>query len=129
MALPNMTRIQQQFEAPVLTDLPAAIHAELARIDAASIISSGETVAITAGSRGVANVDIAVKATVDYLKTLGAKPFVVPAMGSHGGATPEGQRSVLEHYGITEETVGAPVKSDNGGRRTRKDGRWIAGFL
>ena len=111
MALPNMTRIRQQFEAPVLADLPAAIHAELARIDAASIISPGETVAITAGSRGVANVDIAVKATVDYLKTLGAKPFVVPAMGSHGGATPEGQRSVLEHYGITEETVGAPVKA------------------
>ena len=111
MALPNMTRIQQRFEAPVLTDLPAAIHAELARINASDIVKSGETVAVTAGSRGVANVDIAVKATVDYLKGLGAKPFVVPAMGSHGGATPEGQRSVLEHYGITEETVGAPVKA------------------
>ena len=111
MALPKMTRIQQQFEAPVLTDLPAAIHAELDRINAAIIVKPGETVAITAGSRGVANVDVAVKATVDYLKGLGAKPFVVPAMGSHGGATAEGQRSVLEHYGITEETVGAPVKA------------------
>ena len=111
MALPKMTRIQQKFEAPVLTDLPAAIHAELDRINAATIVKPGETVAITAGSRGVANVDVAVKATVDYLKGLGAKPFVVPAMGSHGGATAEGQRSVLEHYGITEETVGAPVKA------------------
>ncbi len=111
MALPKMTRIQQRFEAPVLTDLPAAIHAELDRINAAAIIKPGETVAITAGSRGVANVATAVKATADYLKTLGAHPFVVPAMGSHGGATPEGQRSVLEHYGITEETVGAPVKA------------------
>ena len=111
MALPKMTRIQQRFEAPVLTDLPAAIHAELERINAAAIIKPGETVAITAGSRGVANVATAVKATADYLKTLGAHPFVVPAMGSHGGATPEGQRSVLEHYGITEETVGAPVKA------------------
>ena len=111
MALPKMTRIQQQFEAPVLTDLPAAIHTELDRINAATLVKSGETVAITAGSRGVANVDIAVKATVDYLKRLGAKPFVVPAMGSHGGATAEGQRSVLAHYGITEETVGAPVKA------------------
>ena len=111
MALPKMTRIQQTFEAPVLTDLPAAIHAELARINAAAIIKPGETVAITAGSRGVANVATAVKATADYLKTLGAHPFVVPAMGSHGGATPEGQRSVLEHYGITGETVGAPVKA------------------
>ena len=111
MALPKMTRIQQRFEAPVLTDLSAAIHAELDRINAAAIIKPGETVAITAGSRGVANVATAVKATADYLKTLGAHPFVVPAMGSHGGATPEGQRSVLEHYGITEETIGAPVKA------------------
>ena len=111
MALPNMTRIQQRFEAPVLTDLPAAIHAELDRINASAIVKPGETVAVTAGSRGVANVDVAVKATIDYLKALGAKPFVVPAMGSHGGATAEGQRSVLEHYGITEETVGAPVKA------------------
>ena len=111
MALPNMTRIRQQFDVPVLDDLPAAIHAELDRINAAAIVKPGETVAVTAGSRGVANVATAVKATVDYLKTLGAHPFVVPAMGSHGGATPEGQRSVLEHYGITETTVGAPVKA------------------
>ena len=111
MAFPKMTRIQQQFEAPVLTDLPAAIHTELDRINAATLVKPGETVAITAGSRGVANVDIAVKATVDYLKGLGAKPFVVPAMGSHGGATAEGQRNVLAHYGITEDTVGAPVKA------------------
>ncbi len=111
MALPKMTRIQQQFDVPVLDDLPAAIHAELDRINAAAIVKPGETVAITAGSRGVANVATAVKATVDYLKALGAQPFVVPAMGSHGGATPEGQRSVLEHYGITEATVGAPVKA------------------
>ena len=111
MALPKMTRIQQQFEVPVLDDLPAAIHAELDRINAAAIVKPGETVAITAGSRGVANVATAVKATVDYLKALGAHPFVVPAMGSHGGATSEGQRSVLEHYGITEATVGAPVKA------------------
>ena len=111
MALPKMTRIQQHFEVPVLTDLPAAIHAELDRINAAAIVKPGETVAITAGSRGVANVATAVKATADYLKALGAHPFVVPAMGSHGGATPEGQRSVLEHYGITEATVDTPVKA------------------
>ena len=111
MALPNMARIRQRFDAPVLNDLPAAIHAELERINTAAIVKPGESVAITAGSRGVANVATAVKATVDYLKALGADPFVVPAMGSHGGATPEGQRSVLEHYGITEETVGAPVKA------------------
>ena len=128
MALPKMTRIQQRFEAPVLTDLPAAIHTELERINASAIIKSGETVAVTAGSRGVANVATAVKATVDYLKSLGAHPFVVPAMGSHGGATAEGQRSVLEHYGITEETVGGARESDNGSRGTRKDSRRLACF-
>lgn len=111
MALPKMARVKQHFDAPVLTDLPGAIHSELDRINVSSIIHSGETVAITAGSRGVANIATAVKATVDYLKDLGAKPFVVPAMGSHGGATAEGQTSVLEHYGITESTVNAPVKA------------------
>jgi len=111
MSLPNMARVKQHFDAPVLTDLPESIHSELDRIKASSIIKSGDTVAITAGSRGVANITTAVKATVDYLKNLGAKPFVVPAMGSHGGATAEGQTSVLKHYGITESTVGAPVKA------------------
>ena len=111
MALPRMIRVKQHFEAPVITALPAAIRAELDGIDAASIVGRGDSVAITGGSRGVANVDVAIRATVDYLKDLGAKPFVVPAMGSHGGATAEGQRSVLEHYGITEQTVGAPVKA------------------
>ncbi len=111
MALPKMTRIQQRFEAPLLTNLPEAIHTELDRINVSAIVHPGDTVAITAGSRGVANVATAVKATADYLKTIRAKPFVVPAMGSHGGATPEGQRNVLEHYGITEATVGVPVKA------------------
>ncbi len=111
MALPKMTRIQQRFEAPLLTNLPEAIHTELDRINVSAIVRPGDTVAITAGSRGVANVATAVKATADYLKTIRAKPFVVPAMGSHGGATPEGQRNVLEHYGITEATIGVPVKA------------------
>ena len=111
MALPKMARVRQHFDAPVLTDLHAAIHTELDRIETNSIINPGETVAITAGSRGVANIAIAVKAIVDYLKKIEAIPFIVPAMGSHGGATAEGQRTVLEHYGITEKTVGAPVKS------------------
>lgn len=111
MALPKMARVRQHFDAPTLPDLRFTIREELDRIDVASIVRSGETVAITAGSRGVANIATAVKATVDYLKEIGAKPFVVPAMGSHGGATAEGQRNVLEHYGITETTVGAPVKA------------------
>jgi len=111
MTLPKMARVRQHFDAPVLPDLPKSIHEELDRINVASIVRPRETVAITAGSRGVANIAVAVKAVVDYLNGIGAKPFVVPAMGSHGGATAEGQRTVLEHYGITEDTVGAPVKA------------------
>ena len=111
MALPKMVRVRQHFEAPVLEDLPAAIHRELDRINVPSKIRTSDTVAITAGSRGVTNIATAVKAAVDYLISLGAKPFIVPAMGSHGGATPEGQRAVLEHYGVTEESVGAPIKA------------------
>ena len=111
MALPKMVRIKQHIEAPVINDVSAAVQAELDRIDAASLVKSGDRIAITGGSRGVANIDIVVKATVDYLKELGAQPFVVPAMGSHGGATAEGQRDVLAHYGISEDTVGAPIEA------------------
>ena len=111
MALPKMMRIRQHFETPVVEDIPAAIHAELDAIDVASLVGKGDSVAVGGGSRGVANIHVVIKATIDYLKGIGAKPFVVPAMGSHGGATADGQRAVLEHYGITEETVGAPVKA------------------
>ena len=111
MALPRMVRIKQHFDAPVVADLPAAVKEELDQIGTASIIGKGDSVAIGGGSRGVANIAIVIKATADYLKDIGAKPFVVPAMGSHGGATAEGQRAVLEHYGVTEETVGVPIKA------------------
>ena len=106
-----MVRIEQHIEAPVVADIPAAVRAELDEIEAGSLVKAGDRIAITGGSRGVANIDIVIKATADYLKELGAKPFVVPAMGSHGGATAEGQRDVLAHYGITEETVGAPIEA------------------
>ena len=111
MALPKMVRIEQHIEAPIVEDIRAAVRVELDQIDAASLVKKGDRIAITGGSRGVANIDIVIKATADYLRELGAKPFVVPAMGSHGGATAEGQRDVLAHYGITEETVGAPIEA------------------
>lgn len=111
MALPKMVRIEQHIEAPVVADIPAAVRAELDELEAESLVKTGDRIAITGGSRGVANIDIVIKAIADYLKELGARPFVVPAMGSHGGATAEGQRDVLAHYGITEETVGAPIEA------------------
>jgi hypothetical protein len=78
---------------------------------AALRVKRGDTVAVGAGSRGIASIDVVVGATVRWLKELGARPFVFPAMGSHGGGTAEGQLSVLEHYGITEATMGCPVRA------------------
>ncbi len=108
---PNMYRIRQRFEGPTVQDIPATVVAELARINVASVIKPGQTVALTAGSRGVANIAMIVKATAGYLKTIGAKPFVIPAMGSHGGGTADGQLDVLRHYGITEDSMGVPLRA------------------
>jgi Lactate racemase N-terminal domain len=108
---PNMYRIRQRFEGPAVQDIPATVAAELARAHVAAVIKPGQTVALTAGSRGVANIATIVKATADYLKTIGAKPFVIPAMGSHGGGTADGQLDVLRHYGITEASIGVPLRA------------------
>ncbi len=109
MALPRMVRVRQTFARPRVPDIPHAVGEVLAR--AALPITRGDTVAVGAGSRGIAKIDVIVGATVRWLQDLGARPFVFPAMGSHGGGTPEGQLSVLEHYGITEATMGCPVRA------------------
>ena len=67
--------------------------------------------ALAVGSRGIASLDLITKTLVEEIKKLGGEPFVFPAMGSHGGATAEGQREVLESLGITEDNVGCPIKS------------------
>src|SRR5215813_7334382 len=109
MALPRMIRVRQTFPRPRVADIPRAVAATLG--EAALRIRAGDTVAVGAGSRGIANIDAIVGATVRWLKDLGARPFVFPAMGSHGGGTADGQISVLEHYGITEATMGCPVRA------------------
>jgi hypothetical protein len=107
--LPTMLRLRQTFARPRVTDIPGSVARSL---QAAGLpIKRGDTVAVGAGSRGIANVDVIVGATVGWLRDLGARPFVFPAMGSHGGGTAEGQLSVLEHYGITEATMGCPVRA------------------
>jgi hypothetical protein len=107
--LPRMLRLRQTFPRPRVTDIPKAVAQALegARLP----VKRGDTVAVGAGSRGIANIDVVVGATVRWLRDLGAKPFVFPAMGSHGGGTVEGQLSVLEHYGITEATMGCPLRA------------------
>jgi hypothetical protein len=107
--LPTMLRLRQTFPRPRITDIPDAVARSLQA--AALPIKRGDTVAVGAGSRGIANVDAVVGAAVRWLRDLGARPFVFPAMGSHGGGTAEGQLSVLEHYGITEATMACPVRA------------------
>ena len=108
---PEIFRIRQKFDRPVIDDIPAEVEAELSRLNLGAAIQPGQSVAITAGSRGIANIHIIIKSIVSHLKGLGAEPFVVPAMGSHGGATAEGQQHIVEGYGITEDYVGCPIRS------------------
>jgi len=109
MILPTMYRIRQQLERPLLTDIAATVQRELARLDLGQRLRPGQRVALTAGSRGIANIPLILKAVADHLKSLGARPFLIPTMGSHGGGIAAKQRSILESYGITEEYVGVPI--------------------
>src|SRR5439155_8450077 len=80
-------------------------------IDLRARIKAKNSVAITAGSRGIADIPLVIRTVAEAVREAGAEPFVVPAMGSHGGATVEGQRHVLAEYGITEQTVNAPIRA------------------
>jgi hypothetical protein len=110
-AFPRIFRIRQTFDAPRLADVPGEVRRQLARLPLAEQVRPGERVAITAGSRGIAQIAAILRAIVDLMKGIGAEPFLVPAMGSHGGGTAEGQRKLLESYGITESAVGCPIRS------------------
>jgi hypothetical protein len=110
-ALPRLVTVRQKFEGPRIGDIPAAIGAEFARPDIRSRVKPGQVIAIGCGSRGIANIALIAKCVVRELQALGAKPFIFPCMGSHGAATAEGQRKVLEGYGITEASTGVPVRA------------------
>jgi hypothetical protein len=109
--LPRMVHVRQKFQTPKLDSVTRAVVEQFKRPEVRAKVKPGMTIAVGCGSRGINNIAECAKAVVGELKALGAKPFVFPAMGSHGGATAEGQREVLEGYGITESFVGCPVKS------------------
>ncbi len=111
MTGPRMLRIRQKFEAPRLDDIPGEVDRQLARLKLGKTIKPGQTVAVTVGSRGIANIARITRAAVDHLKKLGAVPIIIPAMGSHGGGTAAAQRAIIEGYGVTEEYVGAEIRS------------------
>jgi hypothetical protein len=111
MGYPRMLRVRQQFARPRVDNIPAAVRASLEKLDLRRTIKPGQSVALTGGSRGIANISLVLKNVAQYLKDLGAKPFIVPAMGSHGGGQADGQREVLESYGITEAFTGVPIRA------------------
>ncbi len=108
---PRIFRVRQAFDATRIEDVPGTTTAELQKLGLGQTIQPGSSVAITAGSRGIANIKWIIKSIVDHVRSLGAIPFIVPAMGSHGGGTAEGQRGLIEGYGITEEFLGCEIRS------------------
>ena len=109
--LPQMARVRQAFEHHKIDDVAEAVTNEMGREDIKAKVKPGAKIAVGVGSRGVANIDVAVKALIASLKELGADPFIFPAMGSHAGGTSEGQEALLAGYGVTKEKMGAPVRA------------------
>ena len=111
IGFPKIFRLRQTFDAACVEDVAGEVHRELARLELGEKIRPGQSVAITAGSRGIDRIAVITRAIVEHFKQLGAKPFIVPAMGSHGGGTAQGQRELVESYGVTKSFVGCPIRS------------------
>lgn len=109
--LPRFFKARQSFDTTLVKDIPLELHSQLVERDLYRRILPGQRIAITAGSRQIANMPKILKAIADIVRSRGAEPFIIPAMGSHGGATAQGQADILYHYGITEETTGCKIVS------------------
>ncbi len=109
--IPRFALIEQALQGEVIVDLAAAVERELTRMNLREKIASGMPIAITAGSRGIHRIDEILRQVADHVKALGGKPFLVPAMGSHGGATASGQVELLRDLNITAASIGIPVLS------------------
>jgi hypothetical protein len=109
--IPRMIEVRQSYPPSRQLDFPGLLAQQFAETGVAGKIKPGMTIAVGVGSRGISNLKEIVKATIDLLKSAGAKPFVVPAMGSHGGATAEGQTKVLAEFGITSDYLGVPIQA------------------
>lgn len=109
--LPRIVKVKQQFPAMEITDIAAVIKEQFTKEGVGGTVRPGMRIAVTVGSRGIGEIDQIVKATVIELKNRGAMPFIVPAMGSHGGASAEGQLGVLNRLGITEQWLECPILS------------------
>ncbi|MEQ1825595.1 MAG: lactate racemase domain-containing protein [Pirellula sp.] len=107
--LPKMIRVRQQYPTTEPVDIQRTIASEFSKLR--PMVRKGSSIAVGVGSRGISNLQEIVSAVIEQLKSIGANPFIIPAMGSHGGATPEGQREVLESYGVTESSMGVPIRA------------------
>ncbi|MCE9533311.1 MAG: DUF362 domain-containing protein [Planctomycetes bacterium] len=112
MTIPSLTLVRQIAKQPVVADVAGETKKQWLNSKVAKRIKKGDRIAVGCGSRGIANIAVIVRATIEALQELGAKPFVVAAMGSHGGATADGQRELLASYHISEAELGVPVKTD-----------------
>jgi len=109
--VPKMAKVKVNFDSQSIDDLGSELRSKLDKDDIKQLIKPGMEIAIAVGSRGLDRLVEITAVTVQFLKDAGAKPFIVPSMGSHGGATAEGQREVLAHLGVTEETVKCEIRS------------------
>ena len=109
--IPRIVKVRQKFERPFLKDLEAVFLDRLLSSHVLDTVRMGMNIAIAVGSRGIANQPLILRLLVREIKTKGANPFIFPAMGSHGGATAEGQLDLLARMGITEQATGAPIRS------------------
>ena len=109
--LPRLATIRQPVPTAPLNDVARTVRAELARLNLSAQIMPGARIAVVAGSRGITDYALVIKTVIEELHALGAAPFIFPAMGSHGGATADGQRQVLAEHGVTAAAMGCPVHS------------------
>ena len=107
--IPQVYVVRQHFERDGIPDIPAYLHEKLNRGDLKSRIRPGMKVVLTGSSRQIANMPVILRELARFVKDQGGEPYIIPAMGSHGGATAEGQREILESYGITEDFCGCPI--------------------
>jgi len=109
--IPRVVQTRQTFERPIIADVEGVFRDRLQRSRVLDSVRPGMSIAVGVGSRGISNQPVIVRILIDHLKAQGAHPFIFPAMGSHGGATAEGQQGLLFRMGISEQTMGAPVRA------------------
>lgn len=109
--LPPMLKVRQKFDTSQINDIKGCLIKQMNETISNKEWYKGKNICITGGSRGIANIDLITKTVIDELKAWGANPFIIPAMGSHGGGTAEGQKEMLASLNITEETMGVKIMS------------------